>query len=83
MDHPWPILFIIVTGFAMLDVAIFYQTYISRVCERDPSANGPACKFGWTSGWEAYSWIVNELYAQVLFTHSYLQYSPEKVPLCF
>ena len=57
MDHPWPILFIIVTGFAMLDVAIFYQTYISRVCERDPSANGPACEFGWTSGWEAYSWI--------------------------
>ena len=54
MDHPWPILFIIVAGFAMLDVAFCYQHYINRVCERDPSATGPACEFGWTSGWEAY-----------------------------
>ena len=59
MDHPWPILFIIVAGFAMLDVAFCYQHYINRVCERDPSATGPACEFGWTSGWEAYCWIVN------------------------
>ena len=83
MDHPWPILFIIVAGFAMLDVAFCYQHYINRVCERDPSATGPACEFGWTSGWEAYCWIVNEIYAEALFTDSYLQYSPDdaKVPL--
>ena len=66
MDHPWPILFIIVAGFAMLDVAFCYQHYIKRVCERDPSATGPACEFGWTSGWEAYCWIVNEIYAEAL-----------------
>ena len=42
-----------------MDVAFCYQHYINRVCERDPSATGPACEFGWTSGWEAYCWIVN------------------------
>ena len=67
----------------MIDVAYYYQNNISLVCERDPSATGPFCERGWTSGWEACRWIVNEAYAEALFTDSYLQYSPDdvKVPL--
>ena len=66
----------IVVFFVMWEVA-FFEIH-DDVSDMVPMVRA----FGWTSGWEAYSWIVNELYAQVLFTHSYLQYSPEsKVPL--
>jgi hypothetical protein len=85
MDHLLSIPLLIVIFFVMLDVAYWYQNNITHVCETDPSATGPACEFGWTSGWEAYRWIVNEIYAEALFTDSYLQYSPDdaKVPLRF
>ena len=84
--HGEPLLWLIAIGFVMLEgIWVFshlYYVQYERVCDEDPVPR--VCAFGWTvtSGWDAYSWIVNELYAQVLFTHSYLQYSPEsKVPL--
>ena len=84
--HGEPLLWLIAIGFVMLEgIWVFshlYYVQYERVCDEDPVPR--VCAFGWTvtSGWEAYSWIVNELYAQVLFTHSYLQYSPDvTVPL--
>ena len=88
-EHGEPLLWLIAIGLVMLEGiwvgSYVYHVQYERVCD-DVSLPVPrVCAFGWTvtSGWEAYSWIVNELYAQVLFTHSYLQYSPDdaKVPL--
>ena len=95
-EHGEPLLWLIAIGFVMLE-AIWVFSYLyfvdyERVCDdvrdSEPMDEKPrVCASGWTvtSSWEAYSWIVNEFYAQVRFTHSYLQYSPDdaKVPLRF
>jgi hypothetical protein len=68
-------------------VSFIYYVEYERICDDVREPLPMVCAKGWTvtSSREAYSWIVNEFYAQVRFTHSYLQYSPDdaKVPLRF
>jgi hypothetical protein len=75
--------FIILFGiyFCILDAIVYYRVHVQRICDADPSSF-QACQLGWVSFWHAYFWIQRQAYAELVFTDSYLQYSPEsKVPL--
>ena len=78
-DGEGVLFWLIVVFFVMWEVAFFE-------IHHDVSDMVPMVRaFGWTSAWEAYCSIVKELYARVVFTCSYLQYSPDdaKAPLRF
>ena len=62
---------LIVVFFVMWEVA-FFEIH-DDVSDMVPMVRA----FGWTSAWEAYCSIVKELYARLVFTCSYLQYSPD------
>ena len=80
MEYDVGVLFWLIAVFFVMWEVAFFEIH-DDVSDMVPMVRA----FGWTSAWEAYCSIVKELYARVVFTCSYLQYSPDdaKVPLRF
>ena len=51
--------------------------FVRHICEADPTKDVCQLANGWFSFWDFYFWVYREAYAELVFTDSYLQYSPD------